>query len=64
VEEALAWHVLQHPRIVPFLGVEFTLFSPRISLVSKWMPNDNISKYLYNNPQAQPLTLVRTSYEC
>lgn len=58
VKEALTWNDLKHPRIVPFLGVEITLFNPRISLVSKWMPNDNISKYLHNNSIAEPLVLV------
>ncbi|KAK7470070.1 hypothetical protein VKT23_001510 [Stygiomarasmius scandens] len=48
--EALLWRQLNHPNVLPFLGVNVNLFTPaRLSLVSPWMENGNIIQYLTNH---------------
>ncbi|KAJ7721725.1 kinase-like domain-containing protein [Mycena maculata] len=45
--EALVWHYLRHPNVVPFLGVDFTtLSSPLRAMVSPWMPLGNVVVYV------------------
>ncbi|KIJ67306.1 hypothetical protein HYDPIDRAFT_108020 [Hydnomerulius pinastri MD-312] len=39
------WRRLDHPNIVPFLGV-VSGFGPSVSLVSMWMPNGTLHAYL------------------
>ncbi|KAJ7596370.1 kinase-like domain-containing protein [Mycena floridula] len=48
--EALAWRQLEHPNILPFLGVNFDLFSPTFCLVSPWMSQGNLKEYLERHP--------------
>ncbi|KAJ7832271.1 kinase-like domain-containing protein [Mycena leptocephala] len=46
-KEALVWHYLKHKNIVPFLGVDFTTFpSPARAMVSPWMPEGSVLKYM------------------
>ncbi|KAK0498047.1 kinase-like domain-containing protein, partial [Armillaria luteobubalina] len=49
-QEALMWRQLQHPNILPFLGVSEELFAPRYCLISLWMVNGNIISYLKTHP--------------
>jgi hypothetical protein len=49
---------LDHPNILPFLGA--TIKSHSLSLVSLWMDNGNINRYIRSNPQANRLQLVRS----
>ncbi|KAH8810302.1 kinase-like domain-containing protein, partial [Flagelloscypha sp. PMI_526] len=44
--EALLWKQLNHPNIVPFLGVTYTAFPNRMALVSSFMTNGDIMKYI------------------
>ncbi|KAF9063268.1 kinase-like domain-containing protein [Rhodocollybia butyracea] len=46
--EALLWRQLRHPNILPFFGVNTTLFG--FCLVSPWMSNGDIVTYLKNHP--------------
>ncbi|KAF5371255.1 hypothetical protein D9758_004236 [Tetrapyrgos nigripes] len=49
--EALLWRQLNHPNVLPFLGVNVNLFNPtRLCLISPWMENGNIIQYLMNHP--------------
>ncbi|KAJ7289835.1 kinase-like domain-containing protein, partial [Mycena rebaudengoi] len=49
-KEALVWHYLNHPNIVPFLGVDATTFpSPTMAMVSSWMSQGNVLNYMGEN---------------
>ena len=53
-QEAVMWKHLKHPNILPLLGA--TIF-PR-QLISGWVPGGDLSKYIEENPAADPLGLV------
>ncbi|KAJ7656681.1 kinase-like domain-containing protein [Mycena rosella] len=44
--EALVWHHLQHPFILPLIGIDRETFPPSICMVSPWMEHGTILKYL------------------
>jgi serine/threonine protein kinase len=44
--EALLWKQLRHPNILPLLGIDAGLFSPRLCLVSPWSRHGNIAQYM------------------
>ncbi|KAJ7583148.1 kinase-like domain-containing protein, partial [Mycena floridula] len=48
--EALVWKQLNHPNVLPFLGVNVELFAPSFCLVSPWMSNGNLLQFLHRNP--------------
>ncbi|KAF9038328.1 kinase-like protein [Hymenopellis radicata] len=48
--EALVWSHLEHPNVLPFLGVNSELFHPSICLISPWLENGNIIAFLENHP--------------
>lgn len=48
--EALVWKHLDHPNVLPLLGVNMELFKPSFCLVSPWMQNGNLLDYLEKNP--------------
>ncbi|KAE9397629.1 kinase-like protein [Gymnopus androsaceus JB14] len=48
--EALIWRQLEHPNILPLLGVNADLFSPSFCLISPWMENKDVMTYLRKNP--------------
>ncbi|KAJ3932141.1 MAG: kinase-like domain-containing protein [Lentinula lateritia] len=50
-EEALVWKQLDHPNVLPFIGVNEILFSPSYCFISPWMKNGNIMTYLENHPE-------------
>ncbi|KAJ7481880.1 kinase-like domain-containing protein, partial [Mycena latifolia] len=54
-KEALVWHYLKHPNIVPLLGVDGSTFpSPTMAMVSPWMPQGSALHYMSeNSPAAQ-----------
>lgn len=47
--ECLIWKPLDHPRILPFLGIEANLFDDRFCMVSPWMDNGSLITYLNTN---------------
>ncbi|KAJ7145646.1 kinase-like domain-containing protein [Mycena epipterygia] len=50
-KEALIWRQLAHPNLLPFFGVYYMEDPrPRLCLVSPWMENGNVFKYLQGNP--------------
>ena len=55
-KEAVLWRRLKHPNVVPFLGVNSTLFE--LCIVSEWMPHGDINTYLRADPATNRLALV------
>ncbi|KAJ7714230.1 kinase-like domain-containing protein [Mycena olivaceomarginata] len=56
--EALIWRQLSHPNLLPFFGIYY-LEKSRLCLVSPWMENGDIARYLKNNSVGvNRLTLV------
>jgi hypothetical protein len=47
-KEAIVWRQLQHPHVLPFLGLDQGLFSDndRISMVSPWMDNGTLCQFV------------------
>lgn len=56
-KEAVLWKRLAHKNILPLLGVSRDV--AEFCLVSPWMKNGTIVEYVRNNPQVNPLGLVR-----
>ncbi|KAJ7592096.1 kinase-like domain-containing protein [Mycena floridula] len=48
-QEALVWKQLDHPNLLPFLGVTVELVDRSFSLVSPWMSNGTVMQYLEKN---------------
>ncbi|KAK0199421.1 kinase-like domain-containing protein [Desarmillaria ectypa] len=57
--EALAWRNMNHPNVLPFLGVSTELFAPSFCLISPWMQNGNIMSFLARNPAHDRLTSIK-----
>jgi serine/threonine protein kinase len=56
--EALYWGRLDHPNILPFLGVDEKMFQPSFCLISPWMDNGNLMNFLEKNPDFDRLKAV------
>ncbi|KIK58563.1 hypothetical protein GYMLUDRAFT_170833 [Collybiopsis luxurians FD-317 M1] len=56
--EALVWQQLEHPNILPFLGVNEELFHPSFCLISPWMKNRNVISFLDRDPAYNRYTLL------
>ncbi|KAK7437405.1 hypothetical protein VKT23_018650 [Stygiomarasmius scandens] len=51
LKEAILWRQLTHPNVTPFLGLYFLdSTKQRVCLISPWMENGNLRKYLSNHP--------------
>ena len=50
------WKFLQHPNILPLVGVMMS--EARFAMVSGWMANGNINEFIKANPEAGRLELV------
>ena len=57
-KETLFWTQLDHPNLLPFLGVNTTVFPGKLCLVAPWMVNGQIPKYLEANPSHDRLKAV------
>lgn len=55
-EEASTWRSLQHANIVHFLGVSKVF---EVCIVSLWMSNGTVPKYLQTYPTTNRITIVR-----
>lgn len=58
-EEAVSWKRLEHPNIVPLLGI--TITSSPHQLVSGWISGGNLTEYIKNNSAVDQLGLVGAS---
>lgn len=54
--EVVVWKRLQHPNIVPFLGVPTGMSS--FEIVCDWMENGRITEYVAKSPQVNRIGLV------
>ena len=62
-KEALIGGHLSHPTILPFYGIyHLGDRHGRISFVSPWMENGNVTEYLKRHPLANRLLLVRPQF--
>ena len=50
------WKTLQHPNILPLIGV--TMSGTQFAMASEWMTNGNIIEFLKANPDANRFQLV------
>ena len=51
------WKRLNHPNIVPFIGVT----TDPLQVVSEWMPNGTLMEFIKENPGANLIGLVGPS---
>jgi hypothetical protein len=51
------WRTLRHANVLPLLGV--IMFENQFAMVSEWMGNGNINKFVKDHPSADRLELVR-----
>jgi hypothetical protein len=52
----VTWKTLQHPNVLPLMGV--TMSESQFAMISEWMVNGNINEYVEANPDANRLNLV------
>ncbi|KAE9390009.1 kinase-like protein, partial [Gymnopus androsaceus JB14] len=57
-KEVLVWSQLDHPNVLPFLGINIDLFPGRFCLVSPWCSNGSIMNYLSMHPEADKMEIV------
>ncbi|KAK1228601.1 MAP kinase kinase kinase activity protein [Marasmius sp. AFHP31] len=57
-KETLLWTQLSHPNLLPFTGVNTTLFPHGFCLVSPWMVNGDIITFLAMHPDHEKLTAI------
>ena len=50
------WKRLQHPNIVPFLGIPAK--TPALEIVCDWMEHGTITEYVKKNPAVDRIDLV------
>jgi hypothetical protein len=58
MHETLFWRYLDHPHLLPLLGVSQEAMAPRLSLVTPWMANGNVLDYLEDHDDVDQLSLV------
>jgi len=56
-KEAVVWKRLNHPNIVPFMGVTFE----PLQLVSEWMPGGELREYVKKDRDTDLISLVGRS---
>ncbi|KAG9001957.1 hypothetical protein FRB93_011929 [Tulasnella sp. JGI-2019a] len=56
LKEIKVWNRLHHPHVLPFLGASIAASPPFI--VSQYMPNGDVRRYLTKNPNANRVQLV------
>ncbi|THU88759.1 kinase-like protein, partial [Dendrothele bispora CBS 962.96] len=53
LKEAILWRQLDHPNVLPFLGIYFLdTTKQRVCLISPWMENGNLRRYLRDRSDA------------
>jgi len=55
-KEVVTWKTLQHPNVLPLIGV--TTSETQFVMVSDWMVNGNINDFVRARPDANRLELV------
>ena len=54
-KEVVMWKTLQHPNVLPLLGV---MVGTQLAMVSEWMMNGNINEFVRAHPDVNRLELV------
>ncbi|CAL1712423.1 unnamed protein product [Somion occarium] len=49
--EAILWAHCRHPHVLPFLGLNTTIFRSGMCMVSPWMEHGNVCDYVRQHPQ-------------
>ncbi|KAF9059380.1 kinase-like domain-containing protein, partial [Rhodocollybia butyracea] len=62
-QEVLVWSQLDHPNILPFLGIDVDLFPERFCLVSPWCNHGNVIKYLETHPKVDKMRIVSDIFD-
>jgi serine/threonine protein kinase len=57
-KEALIWQSLQHPSILPFIGIDQETFPGYLCIASPWMEQGTVLKYLESHGTANVDRLV------
>ncbi|KAK0230049.1 kinase-like domain-containing protein [Armillaria fumosa] len=57
--EAVIWKHLHHINILPFIGINTANFVDRFCLISPWMNNGNVIKFLESNKYHERLKCIR-----
>ena len=52
----MIWKFLQHPNVLPLIGVIVT--ETQFAAVSEWMVNGNVNDFVKAHPEIDRLTLV------
>ena len=60
-KEFVTWTALDHPNVLPLLGVIMT--KDRFAMVSEWMPNRNIKQFVVAHQDANRFELVRHPFK-
>jgi hypothetical protein len=58
-KEAIVWKSLQHPNVMPLLGVSVGGTQFKFGMVSKWMGNGNINEFVEAHRDVNRFKLVR-----
>ena len=58
----MTWKTLQHPNVLPLIGV--TMTETQFMMVSDWMVNGNVNDFVKAHPDANRLELVGFSLTC
>ena len=61
-KEVVTWKALCHPNVLPLLGVTMTEDPTRFVMVSEWMENGDINRFVKAHPDMDRLQLVRFSF--
>jgi Protein tyrosine and serine/threonine kinase len=48
-QEALIWKQLEHPNVLPFLGIDLEVFPGFMCMISPWMQHGTIMAHLEDN---------------
>ena len=57
-KEAVTWKYLDHPNILPLLGITIE----PLQLISNWVSGGNLLEYVRKHPEADQLKLVGGSF--
>ena len=60
-KEVVTWKTLQHPNVLPLIGV--IMSGAQFAMVSDWMANGNINEFLKANSDANGIELVGFSFQ-
>ena len=55
-KEVMTWNALDHPNVLPLLGV--TMDEQQFVMVSEWMSNGNINQFIQTHKDANRFELV------